>query len=188
MKNRKRSMKTFCYRIIPFFVILPLLLFAGCATITVQSLGDEAVDFSNYKRFAVIEPSSFPSTADPRINPITMGRINQVIEEQLLLNGFYKTYKEEADFLVASYASIKGKIDVTSYGYNYRSYGYYGGWGITDTAVREYDEGTLVIDFIDAAHNRLIWRGWATGPVSADPDLTRMRDAVTKILAQYPPL
>ena len=181
-------MKTFRFRTFYSIIVLPLLLLGGCSTIQVQSLGDDSVDLSRYKRFAVMEPDSFPPTADPRVNEITMRRINRVIEEQLVMNGFHKAPNEEADFLVASYANIEGKIDVTSYGYNYGYYGNYDGWGINDTVLREYDQGTLVIDFIDAGNDSLIWRGWATGPVSNDPDLKRMREAVTKILAQYPPM
>ena len=104
------------------------------------------------------------------------------------MRGYFNTTREEADFLVASYANVEGKIDVTSYGYNYGYYGHYGPWGVNDTVVREYDQGTLVIDFFDASNNSLIWRGWGTGRISDDPDLARMREALAKILAQYPPM
>jgi hypothetical protein len=175
-------------RIFPALLALPLLLLTGCSIVEVQSLGDDAVDFSQYKRFAVIEPSSFPSTADPRVNAITMRRVNRVIEEQMLINGFYKTEKEETDFLVAAHASIKGKIDISSYGYHYGYYGHRGHWGINDIALREYDEGTLIIDFIDANSDSMFWRGWATGPVSYDSDLKELSNAIAEILAQFPPL
>lgn len=181
-------MKTACLKILLILLAFELLILIGCSTIRVQSLSDDTADLAQYKRFAVSEPESFPPNADPRVNEITMRKINRVIEEQMIVKGFQKTGKEDADFLVASYANIQGKIDAHSYGYTYGYYGRYGGWGLNDVVLREYDQGTLVIDFVAAANNSLIWRGWATAPVSNDADLTRMQEAVAKILAQYPPL
>ena len=71
------------------------------------------------------------------------------------------------------------------YGYGY-GYGYrYGGY------VDEYLEGTLVIDIIDPVANEVIWRGWASDAMDADPDPSRVRkyvnEAVTEILARFPP-
>ncbi|MBP1631665.1 MAG: hypothetical protein H6Q15_2558, partial [Bacteroidetes bacterium] len=36
--------------------------------------------------------------------------------------------------------------------------------GYTD--IYQYDEGTLVVDFIDMAENKLIWRGIGSGVMS----------------------
>ncbi len=174
-------------RTLPIAFTIQVFFLTACSAISVQSLRDDAVDVSKYKRFAVIEPSSFPPNADPRVNAITMRKINDTIAEELVLRGFTKVPKEEADFLVASYADIKGKIDISSYGYHYSYYGHYGNWGINDIAVREYDEGTLVIDFIDAGTQSMIWRGWATGRISDEPSLERLRQSVGTVLDRFPP-
>ena len=44
-------------------------------------------------------------------------------------------------------------------------YGYGWGWygsGRTNTYVNEWDEGTLLVDIVDAASNELVWRGSVT--------------------------
>ena len=67
----------------------------------------------------------------------------------------------------------------------------WGGVGWTETVVDQYEEGTLVIDLIDVAERRLVWRGSGTRRLSRDPQpdrLTqRVNEAVDEILAQFPP-
>jgi len=63
------------------------------------------------------------------------------------------------------------------------------GW--TETTVSQYDEGTLVIDFVDRPARRLAWRGSGTGRLARNPDpdqvTKRVNEAVDEILAQFPP-
>ena len=73
-----------------------------------------------------------------------------------------------------------------------RWYGYrVGGWGGPQTYVRDYDEGTLLIDVIDPATMQLLWRGSGTGVVDpqASPEKReqRINEAVEQILADFPP-
>ena len=55
----------------------------------------------------------------------------------------------------------------------------------------EYDEGTLILDIVDAESRTLIWRGSARAEVSATvaPETreARVREAVRRILEQFPP-
>jgi hypothetical protein len=57
--------------------------------------------------------------------------------------------------------------------------------------IRQYEEGTLVIDFVDAASRKLVWRGTGSGALESEPtpeETTRGIDrAVAKILEQFPP-
>ena len=58
-----------------------------------------------------------------------------------------------------------------------------------DGGTYQFREGTLVIDFNDAATGQLVWRGWAQGAIDRtdgyDPAL--LARVVTEILAQWPP-
>ena len=59
-----------------------------------------------------------------------------------------------------------------------------------DASRHQFATGALIIDFVDADTNRLVWRGWATATVPKgreEPDPNRIRDAVRKILAEFPP-
>lgn len=61
----------------------------------------------------------------------------------------------------------------------------------TEAMVSEYQQGTLLLDVVKADNKQLIWRGTATDEVY--PELgqeareKRLREAVQKILAQFPP-
>ena len=57
--------------------------------------------------------------------------------------------------------------------------------------VSEYQQGTLLLDVVKADNKQLIWRGTATDEVYPEPGQEagekRLREAVQKILAQFPP-
>ena len=61
--------------------------------------------------------------------------------------------------------------------------------------MRRYEEGTLLIDFVDARTKQLIWRGWAVGVIenvgiiASDPEKAekKISSAVRKILEHFPP-
>jgi hypothetical protein len=76
------------------------------------------------------------------------------------------------------------KIDVSSRGYGYR--GLRGG-----IVVYQYEEGTLVLDFVDAKKMGLIYRGIATAELlrsgSFEKRQERVNETVEKILKQFPP-
>jgi hypothetical protein len=79
------------------------------------------------------------------------------------------------------------------YGYAYGSLGYfgYGYRGTTQQYAREYVEGTLILDVVDARSDELIWRGWMREALDNDPKPENVRmyvdAAVSKILARFPP-
>jgi len=93
------------------------------------------------------------------------------------------------DLLIHYHANISQRIDVNRAD---RAYGYCGAGDCPPDIVR-YEAGTLVLDFIDARTNTLVWRGWAQHSVE---DMLRNRDrmaktidqAVTEMLRQLPPM
>ena len=98
---------------------------------------------------------------------------------------------------VSYHIGIEQKLDVQtihrSYGYGYgrsRRYGGVGG-GYSETYVRQYEEGTFVLDMVDPQRMELIWRGSAQSRISekTSPEEreSRVREVVEKVLAQYPP-
>jgi len=68
-------------------------------------------------------------------------------------------------------------------GYGYGGYGY-GGYGYDDYGY----EGILILDFIDAESNELIWRGWYANDVD-DGEIgeEQINKAVKHILEKFPP-
>jgi hypothetical protein len=77
-------------------------------------------------------------------------------------------------------------------GFGLGSYGRHGGIAIgTGNSIHEFDEGTLTVDFVDAASQQLIWRGTGTQRFKEydDPEKTSrdINTLVEKIMAQFPP-
>ena len=62
----------------------------------------------------------------------------------------------------------------------------YGGSGYA----REYVEGTLVLDVVDAKTDEVVWRGWSRKDLGGDPKPENIRtyvnQAVAKILEEFP--
>jgi hypothetical protein len=167
------------------FVITAIFL-AGCSTISVNQDYDPAYDFSKLKTFGFI-----PITEEAGIDQLNATRLGDAIKANLTAKGY--TLSEQADFGIALFFTkdTKTNIQSTGYGYGY-GYGYrgYGGMG-GSTYVTQYEEGTLVIDFVDMAKQELIWRGVGTGALSDSPSVeertANINNAVTQILAQFPP-
>lgn len=59
----------------------------------------------------------------------------------------------------------------------------------TTVDVHEYKEGSLVIDLVDAERKALIWQGVGTSTLKKKSNgrEERINEAVSKILAAYPP-
>jgi hypothetical protein len=172
-------------RVIPF-----LLLLSGCAGIQVTTDYDPAVDLTTLRNYAWMKGQQ-ARQSDPRIdNSLLDTRIRNAIDAELAGKGFEVMGADQADFLVGYHAAVQKKIDAYTMS---NSYGYRPGWGTgySDIHVYEYEEGSLVIDFVDPKTKNLLWRGAAQAEVnrSLTPEKreTRIRTAVEKILARFPP-
>jgi hypothetical protein len=59
------------------------------------------------------------------------------------------------------------------------------------TVVYEYQQGSLILDISTPVPGRLIWRGFARSAIEPDETQeqrdTRLREAVNKLLKQFPP-
>ena len=120
-------------------------------------------------------------------------RIVRAVNAELSAKGMREVANEaDASLLVTEHINVEQKLRVntTNYGYGYGRWGYYGA-GYTDTSVDQYEQGTLIIDFIDAKSKQLVWRGMAQSRLRemATPEEreARVRAAVSAILEKYPP-
>ena len=173
-----------------FFMILSVaavLILVGCSTISVNQDYDPAYDFSKLKTYGFI-----PITEEAGIDQLNATRLGDAIKENLNAKGYILS--ENADFGIALFFTKDTKTSIQStggygygYGYGYRGYGGMGG----STYVSQYEEGTLVIDFVDMAKQELVWRGIGTGALSDSPSVeertANINTAVMKILEQFPP-
>ncbi len=171
-------------------LIIGLLSFWGCASMTTTTDYDPDTDFSKYKTYSWYD-GEVPADDALSANPLAKKRVVKSIDAYLASKG-YTTAESDVDFVVIIHAGTKEKIQINNYGYGGYGYGMYGrgwgpGYGMSQTDVTYYDETTLVIDIADADKKELVWRGTGTGIIRGK--LTdEERDAViAKILENFPP-
>lgn len=173
---------------IAFFLLAMAL--AGCARVRVATDYDRSANFGALHTYGW-RPGPQQGMGDPRFDSSLLDmRVRAAIDRVLVSKGYAKAIPgTPPDFLVGYHAVVRQKTSVqtinTWYGYRV------GGWGWPQTTVYDYDEGTLLIDVIDPATMKLLWRGTGTGVVDpqASPEKRerRINDAVEEILAGFPP-
>ena len=139
------------------------LLATACAQMRVSSHVDRAQDFSGYRTFDWGPADALPA-GDPRLerSPFFQDHIQGAIERQMAAKGFERAAVDGVpDLRIHFHAVIASRLDVDELDYQR---GYCPGSDCR-SGVSEYEEGTLVIDLIDARTNRLVWRGWAQDSV-----------------------
>jgi hypothetical protein len=172
------------------FAIAALTLgLSACSSVSITSDYDPSVDFTKYNDYAWHTGESIPGDA-LSADPLLKRRVIAAIDKALAARGFKKVELAEADFVVVTHAGMKEQMRVTDWG----SHGWYDPWwgpygGRVD--VSYYDEGTLVIDFVNSQEKQLTWRGLARGTVRNEPDSEERQEALEKlaadILADFPP-
>ncbi len=177
-----------------YLVVCFMALLSACSSMEINSDYDPSVNFSTYKSYGWLPDSQKPK-GDPRLdNPLLDSRIRKAVDTELVARGYPQDLSGRPDFLVSYHVAIKGMLDVQSINefHGYRP-GWRRGWGGvgTTTYVREYEKGSLLLDFIDSDTRNLIWRGSARAEFhpSATPEekTERIRKAVRRMLDQFPP-
>ena len=167
-----------------------LVLLAVLATIAVPALAQKAyIDYDSTVDFEAFKTFSWEDAGMPTLetsNALLHTYIVNAIIDQLKAAGlqqvdsnpdFYVTYHGDSETEVA--------VDTMSYGYGYGRgwrWGGHGYMGPSSTTVREYENGTLIIDAWSAETEELIWRGSATTTWTDNPD--KMRKKVDKMIAK----
>jgi hypothetical protein len=161
---------------------LALLALAACAPLTVRSYVDNGVDLSRYRTYDWQAGGTW--TGDPRLdaNPFFHEHLRTAIESQLLARGIERTTYGMADLLVHYHASTTQRFYTSGEERNPPC---------TDCWLEVYDAGTILIDFIDARTEKLVWRGWAEGSIDGVIDNQawlerRIDEAVARIFRQLP--
>jgi len=173
-------------RAIKFLSILMTFLLASCSSVRVNTDYDKNVDFSSYKTYAFYKTG----IDKVEISDLDKKRILRSIDEEMTAKGFTKS--ENPDLLININTKAEKNINVNQF---YAGYGY--GWGFGwnpywggNYSVNTNTEGTLIIDLIDAKKKELIWQGEGVGYLTQNTNKKdeNIKDFVTKILAQYPPI
>jgi len=171
------------------YLLAAVLFLTACSTVSVTTDFDHLAPFSQYRTYAWV-----PGKETIRLSPSSEAALRDALRANLALHGISET-SENADLHVVRHIWTKEKLDIrqsSDWGYAGMPYGYgrYGMWAgapRTYTDVSQYTEGTLMLDFVDAKTQKLVFRGIGTGTVS-DPETNaeRIKEAVEKIVQDFP--
>ena len=159
-----------------------LLLTAAASAVEVHVDFDPTVDFSGFKSIGWLEGT-------PAEDEELERKIHASIERELIPLGF-KEVREDPDLLIVTHASMdmEKEIDVTKFDY----WVDYQGWKRPMAVAAETwnsTMGVLVVDLLDAATRRLVWRGIATGNVAKKPERRgeKLDATMVKMFKGFPP-
>ena len=177
-----------------------VLLVVGCANKPhVVTDYDTSYNFSALRTFSVADAQQ-DSKDNLLISPFTFSHIHNVVEQE-----FGQRYEQvgegdNSDFIVNYHIVIEEKLDPGSYdrlygfGYYGRGYRYFPSplfYGSTG-GPRVYNQGSLIIDLVDAKTEKPIWRGVSEKRLRSGLQPVQQREiltnAVREIMAAFPPI
>ncbi len=167
-------------------------LLAACTTpIEAVTDFDQRFDFSKVRKIA-IQPIDRTSVNMVRISDMQIDRINASLSSELTRRGFEVVADANAaDMWLSWHLVTEERTDVRTY----NSMSYYNCWrcgpNVSDVSVRQYTQGTFIVDMIDPARNQSVWRSIIESRLQAQPDPAqaeaRRKEAAAAIFADFPP-
>lgn len=167
-----------------------VLLVAGCASGPPPAVTDfdRGYDFSKVKKIA-IQPFNRANPATVVVSDMQVERIDEAVARELANRGYeIVDSNEEADLLLAWHLVTQERMDVRSFNTTTR----YSCWSCgSDISVRQYTQGTFIVDMIDPVSLRSVWRSTMQSRMRSEPDPQRAdenrRAAAQVVFAKFPP-
>jgi hypothetical protein len=173
------------------------VLIGGCAAPApdIRSDYDRNVDFSRYRTYNIMPGAG--RRPDGQYDTLIGERVTRAIHREMEARGYQRS--PEPDLLVNFSVTVQSVTKVSQvpraqpypYAYGYRS-GRYATWSTYttyDTWVREYEEGTLLIDIVDRERQQLVWEAAGRGRVTKEKleDIEgTVNRAVAELFKRYP--
>jgi len=167
-------------------VLLSAVLASACAPMQVRSYAPPEANVAAYRSYGWAG-GDLGSTGDPRLdnNRFFVERVQQAADAELRRRGYEKASGSSPELMVHIHARMNqriqaGEIDPIT------------GYCRDDCPASVFDEGTLLIDFVDARTDALVWRGWAErslleGVVDDQASMNQVIDkAVAAIFGRLP--
>lgn len=173
-------------------VLISVGLIVSCSkTYSVKSNYDRQVNFADIKTYDWL-PVPESATLDQR----SIQTIKKAVNAELKAKGLAIS-SDNPDFLIAEHVGKQSKVETTDWGYGYRTHeettgGFGGGYsGASKPTLRQYEEGVLILDFVDPKTKEMIWRGSVKAEIqkvnTPEKSEALINQAVRKILRHYPP-
>jgi hypothetical protein len=175
------------------FVGLAVVVLAACAARPPHEF-DRQADFTQLRTFQWLEPTygdEGVAISHPVLDSPLLGRrVRQATSAALEARG-YREVESDPDFFV-TYHTAQSQQERRHGSYMQLGYGQFrprfGSAVVVDMWPRTFNEGTLIIDIVDAGSGDLVWRGWRDTELTRRSfDEARVNDAVNYILSAFPP-
>jgi hypothetical protein len=184
--------------------VLAGCLFAGVALaqkVDIKTNQAPDTDFKKFKTYAWLPPVPVVKNVAP--DAVTNATLSEealapaivaAVDRELAARGFTKAPFDSADVHVAYFAALTVGFNQSYLG---EHYGYITGWaspipiGLAPTTnVSAYEKGTVLVDLVDRAANKAIWRGSAMTRIaqehSVEKRIERINEAAKKMFDKYP--
>ena len=189
-------------------MLLSILLISACSSGPPKPEVDfnPEFNFANAKTVAFYKNSGLVSGDKPlQLSDMQRNRADEALKLALENKGFtFIADPKQADLLLTWHLSTQNKTDVRtyqsapSYGYGghyggYNRYSRYNCWncggGSTQVSVKDYTEGTFIVDMIDPAANQSVWRGTTQSKLKSEVEneQAKYNAAAASIFASFPP-
>jgi hypothetical protein len=170
-----------------------VLLIVSCATVQVAIDHDPAVDFTRFRTFQLVGGHLMRDGISDDNNTLVQDRIVGALRSALQGKGLHEAGAgAPADLDVGYFAGARTRTEIEAmpaYGPGFGPF-WYGGWwdpAYKDWWTRTYNEGTLVIDLVDAQTKRLVWRAYTQTEIHIPVSDEKIREAVGKAFQSFPP-
>ena len=177
-----------------YFVLLNVFLWS-CAGNKPSIDYDTTANFSTYKTYAWSEKTDDTTKKSMSDSPLVHKRVRESVDEQLQAKGLRNVDAAQADLLVNYHLSVAVTGHTSSsVSFGVGSYGHRSSVGLSvgvPVGGRTIEEGTLLIDIVDAKKNSVVWQGASSRQLSRSPTPEKTKavvdEVVSEILAGYPP-
>jgi len=164
---------------------------AGCVAPTTVDYDRAALaEMSDYRCFAIDSREVRTNYQDVVLSPIVDRRIESALRAELKTKGFDDDCARP-DFRVTFNTVTKTKTEIDDLGVGstpFRRYPYFGYAGYSRLEIDEYEEGTFIVDIVDAETKQLVWRGAYRKRLGwSAPTDAEVREIIGTILAAFPP-
>jgi len=190
------------------FTVL-LVSLAACASAPPEPQVDfnQQYDFSTIKTIAFYHDGGTASggvAAAAWLSDMVHNRVDEGLKYALEVKGFTVIEDENAaDALISWHLATEEKTDVRTYStgmsggygaYGYGGYGRRGGYscwdcGGTEVRVKQYTQGTLIIDIIDPELKQSVWRSVVQSKLKGEASQNQQdyNTAALRLMADFPP-
>jgi Domain of unknown function (DUF4136) len=178
-----------------------LVITVGAQKVDIKTNQADKTDFKAFKTYAWLPPvpvvknvapdaASNPTLSEEALGPAIVA----AIDRELAARGIAKAPFDTADLHVAYLAAMSIGFSQSYLG---EYYGYITGWaspipiGIAPTTgVTVYEKGAVVVDIVDRAANKAVWRGTAMTRIAqehtVEKRIERINEAAKKMFDKYP--